>query len=198
MAGVKGYSVCSLPGYLQTVANRVWPRIDRSGTPEACWPWTGPIVGIGYGKVGAFGKTQRAHRLVWILVNGPIPDGMFVCHSCDYPACCNPSHLFLGSPTENVHDMVAKGRDRQNTNSELRPRGDTHYARTQPERLARGEQHGNAKVTAEMVRQIRARYSEMPGQTRVLAAEFGISRNQLRAIAKGQSWAHLTDSGSDQ
>ena len=53
---------------------------------------------------------QRAHRIAWEFENGPVPDGMCVCHSCDNPPCCNPKHLFLGSHQDNTQDMMKKGR----------------------------------------------------------------------------------------
>lgn len=59
----------------------LWRRVDKSGGPEACWPWTGGTVGgMGHGRLRVENKAILAHRLAWQLTNGPIPDGLCVCH----------------------------------------------------------------------------------------------------------------------
>lgn len=66
-----------------------------------------------YGVTTNEGKPIQAHRLVYQLCRGSIPAGMFVCHDCpggDRPECCNPDHLWLGTPLENWEDMIRKGR----------------------------------------------------------------------------------------
>lgn len=66
----------------------------------------------GYGIMRVRGKVLKTHRIAWELANGPIPDGLSVCHSCDNPPCCNVEHLFLGTHADNMADMIAKKRDR--------------------------------------------------------------------------------------
>lgn len=86
---------------------RFWRRVDKSGGAEACWPWLGAKTG-GYGTVRMVGEMQRAHRVAFVLANGP--PLAHVLHRCDNPPCCNPAHLFDGSDADNVADMVAKRR----------------------------------------------------------------------------------------
>lgn len=69
-----------------------------------------PTKRDGYGRIRVDGKSWLAHRFSWVLANGPIPEGMYVCHRCDNPPCINPEHLFLGTQTDNMRDMAAKGR----------------------------------------------------------------------------------------
>lgn len=89
---------------------RFWKYVAKS---DGCWLWTASTNHWGYGQLSCPGRSYlRAHRLSYEMHVGPIPDGLFVCHRCDVPACVRPDHLFLGTPKDNVDDMVAKGRHR--------------------------------------------------------------------------------------
>lgn len=78
--------------------------------PSGCIEWSASRFAQGYGQIKIDGKNRKTHRVAWELVNGPIPDGLMVCHRCDNPPCCNLDHLFLGTAADNTHDMQAKGR----------------------------------------------------------------------------------------
>lgn len=78
---------------------------------ETCWLWTGYKHTKGYGKLSFKGnKTAVASRVAYELFNGPIPEGMLVCHTCDIPSCVKPDHLWLGTNAHNMMDMTQKGR----------------------------------------------------------------------------------------
>ena len=100
------------------LAERFWKKVDRDGPISVtaggqCWVWTGHCDRNGYGMALPDNTGRRravAHRVAWQLSRTDIPDGLYVCHRCDHPPCVNPAHLFLGTQSDNLRDMAAKGR----------------------------------------------------------------------------------------
>ncbi len=158
-------------------------------TPEpnsGCWLWTaGWSRGIGYGQIirKKNGKWQSAwaHRISWELFRGDIPNDLFVLHKCDVRLCVNPDHLFLGTQSDNVADMVKKGRQ---------ARGDSHGSYTMPNKWARGESQGSSKLTEELVRLARHRHHN--GETfQSIADDMEVARSTISRAVYGKQWSHV-------
>jgi len=141
-----------------------WSRLDPA---TGCIIWRKITLKSGYGRLSVGNKARRAHRVAWEVANGPIPAGMLVCHRCDVKACINLGHLFLGTPRDNMVDMVAKGR---------KP-------------TARGERSNLAKLTEAEVRSILA----AQGTQQAIADAHGVSRPLVSMIKSKKVWTHLHD-----
>lgn len=93
--------------------SRFWSKVDTldgQATDEDCWLWIGGKNDKGYGYMKFFTVMKLAHRVAYELYRGKIPLGMLVCHKCDSTSCVNPSHLFLGTQSDNILDAYKKGR----------------------------------------------------------------------------------------
>ncbi len=138
-----------------------------------CWPWQGATRGMGYGQIAEFvngtRKTKATHRLAWEFAMGPIPRGLVVRHVCHNPACCNPSHLMLGTHKDNFQDKIKAMRERDSV-------------------MLQGESNRNAKLTANQVEKIRSSRGKTIYQ---LADEYGVSKSLISAIRNGKVWQHL-------
>lgn len=153
-----------------SITERFWPYVNKT---DACWLWTGGTRGHGYGQMhhswnGGAKKNIAAHRASWEIHNGPIPAGLQVLHRCDVPLCVNPEHLFLGTRKDNMIDMTAKRR------------------RVGPS----GERHHNAKLTEADVREIRRLFAA-GAACRALARRYGLSRNTMTNVVRGETWKHV-------
>lgn len=82
----------------------------KSGPKTKCWNWLKSKQHRGYGNVRYDGKWRMAHRVAYYTTKGPIPEGNVVMHICDNPSCVNPKHLKTGTQSDNLRDMMAKGR----------------------------------------------------------------------------------------
>lgn len=148
-------------------AERFWEKVDRSGGDAACWNWQAYHHRSGYGRFGwKSGKVYFSNRAAYELTHGPIPDGLYVLHSCDNRSCCNPAHLFLGTARDNTADMFSKGRARPG-----------HVP---------GVLNGRAKLTIEQVTAIRQARGKRTQQS--LADEYGVAQTTISGVMRGVNW----------
>ena len=143
----------------------------QQGSPDECWPWLASCR-KGYGQFSdGRGVMLPAHKVAWVLERGEVPAGLSVLHQCDNRKCCNVRHLYLGTQTDNMADVIRRGRQGKRL-------------------LYRGEVVSTALLTAESVIEIRRRYAQGELQ-KDLAAAFGVGTTTIGAIVTRRSWKHF-------
>ena len=144
---------------------RLLAKVIVPHDPEACWGWTGAVNSHGRAHMQADrrGLWSNASRIAYRVLVGAVPEGLFVLHTCDNPLCCNPRHLYAGTPAQNNADMANRGRS------------------------TRGERHPGRKISADDARAIRASTE----RSRVLADRYGLSMSHIAHIRKGDFWKEV-------
>lgn len=165
----RGY--CSRP-CKYAIAPRFWERVKVA---DGCWEWQARLDENGYGRFSVDGSGLRAasnfcaHRMSYLLTFGFFDEELDVLHRCDNPPCVNPDHLFLGTHTDNMRDMFAKGRRIS----------------------AQGSRVGTAKLTEDQVVAILNQHRQ--GRTGVsLAREYQVSTSMVSHIVRRQAWRHVS------
>ena len=136
---------------------------------SGCWEWTGAKIETGYGVFWYQGRSVNAHRWIYEYVhNKQISQDVYICHHCDNTSCVNPSHLFEGTPQDNMSDKVNKGRH------------------------TKGVDVNTNKLTEEDVLFIR---EHRHLKTKYLAEKFGVNIHHINKLKRGLGWKHLNKKG---
>lgn len=139
---------------------RFWSKIRKS---DGCWEWTASCYTTGYGCFCPNQNKVPAHRYMWELVNGPIPDGLWVLHDCDNRICVRPDHLHLGTRRDNIDEAMSR------------------------KRTAWGERNSHHKLTEIQAREI----LNSVGKVKDIAKQFGVCQSTVSVIRNGLSWPYL-------
>lgn len=157
------------PRSAKKVAERFLKKVNREGNGCHEWiGWIGKPKGQTYGyPTFNMGFNIKAHKVAYLLLVGPVRNGMSVLHHCDNPACCNPDHLFLGTQRDNMLDKRNKRRG------------------------------NGQKIGPEQAQEIRDYYrSQIPNGAKVarngtrgfLSKKYGLSIGVIKSIIRGTIW----------
>jgi hypothetical protein len=155
-------------------------RKVRIGLPNECWEWQASVGSHGYGnwcgEVEGLPRQGTAHKRAYVLFKGD-PGDLFVLHKCGNRRCCNPDHLYAGTPLDNHKDCVEHG---------------THRKPPRNLGVRVKNQRGHSPLTEDDVRAIRRRREA--GETGVdLAKEYGVTQSCIGRIHKRKNWAWVED-----
>jgi hypothetical protein len=154
------------------IEKRFWAKVDRSGGPDACWPWLACSDDKGYGWFSLpGGRHVHASRFSYELANGPLSQKEVVRHTCDWPPCVQPQHLINGSNAQNTQDARDRGR------------------------LAKGSQHGMAKLTEDLIPLIRSFRGNLssPKVAALLKTVHGLNVTDaaIKSVWREKTWKHV-------
>lgn len=149
---------------------RFWSKVKKG---NFCWNWTSALSRGGYGKFSvARSKWVEAHRISYFIEHGSIPNGKSVLHRCDNTKCVRPSHLFIGTQTDNIHDCISKGRARWGSNP------------------YHGQDHPKSKLSNSVVLLIK-NYRSQGWTLKEISELCNVSQSLISMIINGKRWNHL-------
>lgn len=167
-------------GYQTRKSSKLVPWLKSAlkahGASDKCLEWPYSKNPKGYGQIGfksLRGKSTApllVHRLAFYITYGRWPEPLGL-HRCDNPACFNPLHIFEGSYADNNADAKAKGHSTGGS--------------------SKGATNPKAKLTEDVVRQIRSEYIVGVNGYWRLATKFGVYRSTIAKIVTREIWTHI-------
>jgi hypothetical protein len=202
-----------LPEDIQGAFDRLRRRIVVDG--NGCWIWQGTVSKDHYGHIKVGQKSVTTHRVSYLAVNGEVPRGKVIRHTCDVRQCCNPAHLVVGDHEDNTQDAVDRGRNRARrvlTADEVQKARDMWAGGATKRQVAealkchwyaasaaidaiqgekrvgrpKGSRNHVVKVTEEMKAQIRQLYATGKHSQQSLAEQFGCDQTYVSLIVRGK------------
>lgn len=156
--GIMLMILCLIMITTNTPKDRFFSKVNKTDT---CWLWTGCKNTSGYGMA----NHRVASRVSYEIHIGQIPKGLLVCHKCDNPACVNPEHLFIGTRSQNLKDMVSKNR---------------HY-----------KNGARKKLNANQVVEIRSFYQNKTFNQPELAIKYNVANTTIWQIVNRRKWKKI-------
>jgi hypothetical protein len=161
---------------MNTVLDRFLGKVNKNSGKfckqkgTECWEWVGARDLAGYGYFGYDGKCIRAQKAAYLIYVGDFPVGLFALHTCDWPSCVNPDHIFPGTHQDNMADKKIKGR-------------------------AKGQKKGSGHSLAKLKEEDIHKIFELNKQGQLnteIAKIFNIDPSNVQLILSRKRWSHIS------